>query len=355
MQRQVGDVHGVRRRRAQPVGGVAARRRLGLDRVAAELVAQRGDRLHRRAVVLAGDEPGEQRGGDRRASARRCRCRPRRSSGPRRSPRRSRAILSRSGVLVERGDQQVEQPGPDHGALAPGAEDLGDVVDQVDRLEQLPALGVGLHDGVLDAVVDHLGEVPGADLAGVHEAELALGLERVEDRLHLRDVARRRRRPSARSRSPGPRRRRRRRSRRSRCPCSPSSSALRLVVGPAGVAAVDDDVALAEQLAERRRRSARVGSPAGTITQTTLGAGSCSTMLLEAVDVADVRVAVVADDGVPGAAQPLAHVAAHLAEPDESELHAVASRSDDAWSRRAPATRDAALAQPRAGARGISR
>src|SRR4051794_19474138 len=38
----------------------------GVHRVPAELVAQGGDRLHRRRVVLAGDEAGEQRGGDRR-------------------------------------------------------------------------------------------------------------------------------------------------------------------------------------------------------------------------------------------------------------------------------------------------
>ena len=37
-------------------------------------------------------------------------------------------------------------------------------------VEQLVALGVGLHQAVLDAVVHHLGEVAGADLAGVHEA-----------------------------------------------------------------------------------------------------------------------------------------------------------------------------------------
>ena len=133
------------------------------------------------------------------------------------------ADLGQAGVVVERGDQQVEQPRPDDRALAPGAEDLGDVVDEVDLLEQLPALGVALHDGVLDAVVDHLGEVPGADLAGVHGAELALGLERVEGRLHLRDVVGRSRRTSGRSRSPGPRHRRRRRSRRSRCPSRPAS------------------------------------------------------------------------------------------------------------------------------------
>src|SRR5690242_19664434 len=46
--------------------GVAALGCGGAHRVAAELVAHRGDRLRRRRVVLLGDEPGVQRGGDRR-------------------------------------------------------------------------------------------------------------------------------------------------------------------------------------------------------------------------------------------------------------------------------------------------
>jgi hypothetical protein len=53
-------------------------------------------------------------------------------------------------------------------------------------LQQLPALGVGLHDRVLDAVVDHLGEVARPVLTGVDEPELSRGLEGVEDRLDLR-------------------------------------------------------------------------------------------------------------------------------------------------------------------------
>ena len=66
---------------------------------------------------------------------------------------------------------------------------------------------------------------------------------------------------------------------------------------------------------------ARVGSPAGTMTHTTRGAGQRADQALEAVDVADVGVAVVPDDLVTGAAQTLAHVAAHLAQADQSELH----------------------------------
>ncbi|GGV18973.1 hypothetical protein GCM10010293_13630 [Streptomyces griseoflavus] len=43
------------------------------------------------------------------------------------------------------------------------------------------------------------------------------------------------------------------------------------------------------------------------------------------MDIGEVRVAVVSEDGVPCAADPLAHVAAHLAEADETELHQLSS------------------------------
>ena len=67
----------------------------------------------------------------------------------------------------------------------------GTSVDDVRGLEQLVALGVGVHQAVLDAVVHHLRVVPGADRAGVDEALLARALraQRVEDRhgpLHVR-------------------------------------------------------------------------------------------------------------------------------------------------------------------------
>ncbi|GAB7103004.1 hypothetical protein JCM4814A_13180 [Streptomyces phaeofaciens JCM 4814] len=45
------------------------------------------------------------------------------------------------------------------------------------------------------------------------------------------------------------------------------------------------------------------------------------------MDIGEVRVAVESDDGVAGAADPLAHVAAHLAEADETELHQLFLRS----------------------------
>ena len=58
-----------------------------------------------------------------------------------------------------------------------------------------------------------------------------------------------------------------------------------LVVGPARVAAVDDDVAR-RPAARRARRSSPGGSPAGTITHTTLGDGSLLDQLLQGADVA---------------------------------------------------------------------
>ena len=172
---------------------------------------------------------------------------------------------------------------------------------------------------VLDAVVDHLGEVARADLAGVDGADVALGLERVEDRLDLGDVlgvAAVHQRVAV-----------------LQAPDAAGDAAVDeadalggqllgvlLVVRPAGVAAVHDDVAGRQQLGQlvdgglgrgtgrdHHPHHARALEPAH--------------QLLEAVDIGEVRVAVVSDDGVACAADALAHVAAHLAEADETELH----------------------------------
>ncbi len=288
-------------------------------RVAAELVAHRGDRLHRRALVLLGDEPREEGRGDRGhgdavvdAGL----------DGPATFARVGGVAgdLVEVGVLLERLDQQVEQPRPDDGALTPRVEDLGDVVDEVDLLEQLPALGVRLHDGVLDAVVNHLGEVAGARLlAGVHEAGVTLGLERVEGGLHLGDVGvgAAAHQGVAVLQAPDP----------AGDTAVDEPDALRgqevgvdLVVGPLGVAAVDDQVTLAEELGEL------LDGVAGRVARRDhhpddLRARQLPDHLGQARGVGDVRVAVVADHRVPGVAQAAPHVATHLAETDESEFH----------------------------------
>ena len=164
-----------RRRRVRRVGGLGA-----LHRVATELVPHRGDRLHRRRVVLPRREPGEQRRRRWPAPVRRGRSRPRRSNGPRRSRRRTRG--SCPGGCLPSSAFTIRSSSQDR-ITVPSRQDSnasGTFSTMSGGLEQLEALGVRLHDRVLDAVVDHLGEVPGADLAGVHETELALGLERLK-------------------------------------------------------------------------------------------------------------------------------------------------------------------------------
>ncbi|GAB2831669.1 hypothetical protein GCM10027073_70110 [Streptomyces chlorus] len=50
------------------------------------------------------------------------------------------------------------------------------------------------------------------------------------------------------------------------------------------------------------------------------------------MDIGEVRIAVVSENGVARAANPLTHVAAHLAEADETELHQLCSLGCDvAW------------------------
>jgi hypothetical protein len=103
-------------------------------------------------------------------------------------------VLVELGRLVQRLSCQVEQPRGDHGAASP---DLGDrshvevvpvevrvaerrclgvgllrVLADVGVLEDVQALGVRLHQPVLDAVVDHLHEVARARRAAVEPALL---------------------------------------------------------------------------------------------------------------------------------------------------------------------------------------
>jgi hypothetical protein len=160
--------------------------------------------------------------------------------------------------------------------------------------------------------------VAGADPAGVDETELARRLERLEDRhapLDVLGVPADHQRISV---LPPP---------------DPAGDAdievsdavlaqprgARDVVGEPGVAAVDDDVALGEQpgqlvddLPGHLGRHHHPDHP---------GRGELVRQFGEAGRVGGLRVAGEADDLVPGGAQPLAHVAAHPAEADETELH----------------------------------
>jgi hypothetical protein len=102
-------------------------------------------------------------------------------------------------------------------------------------------------------------------------------------------------------------------------PFGASSAAWPLVVGVARVAAVDDDVALVEQLGQGVDRV--VGRLAGRDHHPhDAGRLEALDQRREAVDLARaVGRAVVADDRVPAAAQALRHVAAHAAQPDHAQ------------------------------------
>ena len=149
--------------------------------MAAEAVAEEGQHLHGGGVVLAGREAGEQRRRQhvgRHAQTDRLLHRP---------PALARVLNVgpdplQVGVVGQAGGQQFEQPAADDAPVAPHADDGGGVDVKLAGAQQLEALGVGLHHPVLDAVVDHLGEVAGAHRPAVHEP--SLGGEGVEDRLH---------------------------------------------------------------------------------------------------------------------------------------------------------------------------
>src|SRR5580698_785404 len=154
-----------------------------LLRVTAELRAHRREDLPGERAVVPGLEPFVERGGDDRGGHGLV------HRGQHRPPALARvrypaAEVVQVGRLGERGRGQVDQPGADHRAAAPHLGDIADVdvvlvgprvaqrrglrVDlvlvqaHVGLLDDRQALGDRGHHAVLDAVVHHLDEVPGA-------------------------------------------------------------------------------------------------------------------------------------------------------------------------------------------------
>ena len=89
------------------------------------------------------------------------------------------AVFGERRILGQRHRRQIEQPRTDHAAAPPDFRDVGQVQIVADFfrqvfagrvLENVEALGIGLHHAVLDAVVHHLHEVPGAGGAAVDVA-----------------------------------------------------------------------------------------------------------------------------------------------------------------------------------------
>ncbi len=146
--------------------------------VAAEAVAHRGEDLLRKGVRLPRAEARIER---RRQHLGRHRLVHRGVDGPAAFA----GVLDMARIAVERAVArqrlrgEIEQPGGDDAAAPPDLGDVGDVEVEpvflgqrlaVGVLQNVEAFGIGLHQTVLDAVVDHLDEVAGAVRPGVDVA-----------------------------------------------------------------------------------------------------------------------------------------------------------------------------------------
>ena len=164
--------------------------------MAAELVAQRREHPVGEVAVAARAEARVQRGGDHgRGHVVRGRVLDR----PAALARVLGVALDRAEVVavgLERAGGEFAQPRAHHRALAPEVRDLGVVELVLALVEHVEALGVGLHEPVLDAVVDHLHVVARAGRAEAQPAARAdrgdallvgLGREHVEDRREALD------------------------------------------------------------------------------------------------------------------------------------------------------------------------
>src|SRR5215208_3225086 len=133
-------------------------RRRFFDRVPAELTAQGGYDLHGEGVVLAGGEAGEERAcyGVRRYVL---------FYGFEDRPAALARVLDVAakamevGVLLEGALGEFEEPATDDAPLVPQAREGPEIVVVARLLEDLEPFGIGLEHPVLDAIVDHLGEV----------------------------------------------------------------------------------------------------------------------------------------------------------------------------------------------------
>src|SRR6266576_1840959 len=151
------------------------------DRVAAELLPQRGGDARGELDLVTRGEAREERSRDHRRGhvlVDRLGDRPATRAG---ILHVRRDVLELRAVLLERRVQKLQQPRADDRAVAPDAGDLLRVELELGVLHDLEALGVRLHQAVLDAVVHHLHEVPCARRADVRVA--LLRRERREDRL----------------------------------------------------------------------------------------------------------------------------------------------------------------------------
>src|SRR5215210_9365884 len=152
------------------------------DRVSAELAAEGGYDLHGEGVLLAGGEAGEEgaRYGVRGYVL---------VYGFVNGPASLAGVLDvaadavQVGVFLEGALGELEEPAAHHATLVPEAREGPEVIVVTGLLEDLEPLGVGLEHPVLDAVVDHLREVPGTRVP--EKGVSVLGREGREGRLDV--------------------------------------------------------------------------------------------------------------------------------------------------------------------------
>ena len=254
-------------------------------------------------------------------------------------------MLLSAGSRCQRAFGQLEQPRAHHGALLPEPGDFRQVELVVVGVEQLEALGVRLHQAVLDAVVDHLHVVPGPARTEVRVA--ALGSERGEQRLGVGERVLRSADHEAVPLLEAP-------DAAGDAAIEEAQSALLGLPGAAdrvrvaAVAALDHEVARRQQT-EQIGEGALGGLPGGEHQPDDARRIEGLDHRLQRVGVAQLGVEVVADDLVSGAAQAFADAAAHAPEAGEPDPHAPSSASSAGVTR--ATRRPSALTTVRSGSR----
>ena len=90
-------------------------------------------------------------------------------------------------IVLQRIGSQIKQPAAHDGAVAPQFGELREVeVEFLLVLQEIEALGERLHHSVLDAVVQHLRVMPGADRADVRPAAIGCRRQRLQHWRHDR-------------------------------------------------------------------------------------------------------------------------------------------------------------------------
>src|SRR6187431_1985043 len=300
---------------------LAPRRSFALHRVTAELIAERGVDLGRERLLLARGEAGEEGRADHR-------------SGHALVDRLENRPAPFAGILDVAGDvlqivalrlecriQELEQPAAYDRAVAPNTGDLVEVEVELGRVHDVEALGVGLHEAVLDSVVHHLHEVAragGADVcvAVVGRQRLEGGLEEADGAVFPADHQ-----AVAVGEAPDP-------TGDSGVDVAEAllgrEAAAPLGVPEVRIPAVDDDVSLIEEpeqllhglLGRVARRDHEPDGAAPLELAYELFEGARRAPAAPRIGLDDVAVVL----------QPLRHVAAHAAETDHPELHATSSR-----------------------------